>query len=143
MALYRCLLATEEASVTVRKRLVLNVAKTEVTLHAISIHDFAARLVQLRMRRRHVVGLHERFLRDLPVRGNGDGFPPVVARLTDREILDEVAYRSDEILERLRVPIQVDEHEAGEYRRLHFFQCHVAVAQLAAAEFTALQHELI
>src|SRR5580704_3886036 len=91
----------------------------------------------------HVVGLEERFLRHLPIGANGYGFPPVMAHLTDCEILEPVPYGCDELVKGNAVWIEIDEHKSGKDDHLDFFQGHIAIAQLPVTKFLAFKHKLV
>ena len=112
-------------------------------LRAIAVDDFGAELLQLRMRRGYVITLEERLLRDFPVRRDRDRLPPVVAHQIDRQNLEPLAHRSDELIERLRILGQVDPHESGEDDGVHFLERHVAVLELPVAKLLTLEHEMI
>src|SRR3546814_11225953 len=47
------------------------------------------------------------------------------------------------VVERRRIPVEVDEHETGEHDTVNLAQADIAVLQLAATELLTFQHELI
>ena len=56
-------------------------------------NDLGATLFQLGMRGGNVKCLEERLLSNLPVGGNGNGFPPVVVHVGHGEPLENLAHR--------------------------------------------------
>src|ERR1700731_4499721 len=95
------------------------------------------------MRGGHMIGVEEGLLRDLPVGRNRNRLPPVVTHQIDGENLHDRTDGGDELIERLRPLIEVDENEAGQHRPLQLMQTHVAVAELAAMELLLVQDILV
>jgi hypothetical protein len=110
---------------------------------ALTADDFRSRLFELRVSGWHVEGLEECFLRHLPVGGHRNRLPPVVMHVGQCQSFDDVLDRCDELLEGLRVSVEVDEHEAGPDRDFYLFEPHIAGLQLAIAKLLTLEHELI
>src|SRR3546814_9310404 len=95
------------------------------------------------MRGRNVVALEERLLCHFPVRRYRQRLPPVMAHLADREVFQHLAHRRDVVVERRRIPVEVDENEPGEHDTVNLAQADIAVLQLAATELLKFQYELI
>ena len=55
---------------------------------------------ELRMRGGYVIAFEECLLCNLPIRVDGNRLPPVVAHFSDRQILEELAHRRNEVIER-------------------------------------------
>jgi hypothetical protein len=95
------------------------------------------------MRGGHMICLKERLLRHFPVCANGNRLPPVVTHLANGEILQNLSYGCNEVIERLGIWIEVDEDKPGKHHHFQLFQRHITVTQLAATELLTLEDELI
>ncbi len=107
------------------------------------VDDLGRSDFQLGVSGRYVIALEKGFLSHLPIGRHRDRLPPVVAHFADGQVFEKLPHRRDEVVERLRIRIEVDENEAGEHDVLDFAQRDIAVRKLAATKFLALQHEFV